>query len=265
MKNIFFIGMGNMGSAIAKALNEIKLYNLFFTRKDKAKALAFEKENNIKYIEDLEKIIDTTNVIVLAIKPQVYPQILEKIKNIVTNDHIIISLAPGITISSLKNILNTKKIVRAMPNMGAVISNSMTGISYEECDFLEDEIKLLNTIFDSFGKYLKVEEKNMEAVVCMSGSSPAYIYTFIDELSNNGLKLGLKKEEALKLVCETMIGSAKLVLKTNEHPIILRDKICSPAGTTISGLMALEENGFSKAIKKANDACYTRCIELSKI
>ena len=110
---------------------------------------------------------------------------------------------------------------------------------------------------------MKVEEKYMNAIVCMSGSSPAYMYMFIDTLANCGLALGLGKSESIKLVAQTMLGTAKTVLETGEHPEVLKDKVCSPAGTTIAGVMALEENGFRKAVQKANEACYKRCIEFS--
>lgn len=264
MYKIAFIGMGNMGSAIAKGLlKKEDVKNMAFTRKSSEKAREFENNTGIKYIEDVKELVKSSQYIMCAVKPQMYDQVLPCLKNLSIRDKIIISLAPGISISKIKEYVGEARIVRAMPNTPALVGEGMTGICYDEKDFTDEEILQIDYIFSSFGKYVKVEEKYMNAIVCMSGSSPAYMYMFIDVLANCGLALGLGKLESIKLVAQTMLGTAKTVLETGEHPEVLKDKVCSPAGTTIAGVMALEENGFRKAVQKANEACYKRCIEFS--
>ena len=112
---------------------------------------------------------------------------------------------------------------------------------------------------NSFGKVVYVDEKLMDVIVCASGSSPAYVYMFIEALADSAVKYGIKRDDAYKLVAQTVLGSAKMVLETNEHPGVLKDKVCSPGGTTIAGVAALEEHNFRNAVIKATDACYDKC------
>lgn len=264
MQKIAFIGIGNMGLAMTKALLNSKNKNdIIFTRKNEQEAINLEKELGIKYIKDLDELLKVSKYIILAIKPQVYTGIFEKIKEYIRGEHIIISLAPGISIQSISKSLNTKRVVRAMPNTPALVGEAMTGLAYEESLYTDEELKNIEDIFLSIGEFIKVEEKDMNAVVCMSGSAPAYMYEFVDSLASMGLKYGLSKATAIKLVAKTMLGSAKMILETGEHPQVLKDRVSSPAGTTIAGILALEEYAFRKAIQKASEACYNRCKELA--
>jgi pyrroline-5-carboxylate reductase len=146
-----------------------------------------------------------------------------------------------------------------MPNTPAMVGEGMTGISYDEDDFTDDEIDEMNQFFESFGKVVKVPENLMSAVVCASGSSPAYVYMFIETLADSVVKYGIPRKDAYKLVAQTVLGSAKMVLETGEHPAKLKDNVCSPGGTTIKGVSALEEYGFRNSVIKATDACYEAC------
>lgn len=125
--------------------------------------------------------------------------------------------------------------------------------------FSEEEKQTIETLFTSFGRMTIVEEKLMDAVVCASGSSPAYVYMFIEALADSAVKYGIPRADAYKLVAQTVLGSAKMVLETGEHPGLLKDKVCSPGGTTIAGVAALEEYGMRNAVIKATDACYAKC------
>ena len=151
------------------------------------------------------------------------------------------------------------KVVRAMPNTPALVGEGMTGVSYNKDEFSFEQRDVVDRFFNSFGKVVYVDEKLMDVIVCASGSSPAYVYMFIEALADSAVKYGIKRDDAYKLVAQTVLGSAKMVLETNEHPGVLKDKVCSPGGTTIAGVAALEEHNFRNAVIKATDACYDKC------
>ena len=135
----------------------------------------------------------------------------------------------------------------------------MTGVCYDKALFSDKEKQMIETLFTSFGRMTVVEEKLMDVVVCASGSSPAYVYMFIEALADSVVKYGIPRADAYKLVAQAVLGSAKMVLETGEHPGLLKDKVCSPGGTTIAGVAALEEYGMRNAVLKATDACYAKC------
>ena len=151
------------------------------------------------------------------------------------------------------------RIVRAMPNTPALVGEGMTGVCYDRELFSDKEKQTIEMLFTSFGRMTVVEENLMEVVVCASGSSPAYVYMFIEALADSAVKYGIPRADAYKLVAQAVLGSAKMVLETGEHPGLLKDKVCSPGGTTIAGVAALEEYGMRNAVFKATDACYAKC------
>ena len=138
----------------------------------------------------------------------------------------------------------------------------MTGVSYDSEELSQEEIQVIHQFFQSFGRITVVEEKLMDAVVCASGSSPAYVYMFMEALADSVVKYGIPRAAAYELVAQTVLGSAKMVLETGEHPGLLKDKVCSPGGTTIAGVAALEENGLRGAVFHATDACYEKCTKI---
>lgn len=264
MERIGFIGMGNMGYAILKGL--LKIYpkeELLFTDANRGRMEQVSKETGVEYAQSNAECANQVKYLVLAVKPQYYDAVLKEIENVVTSDHIVISIAPGITIENLKNKLGIeKRIVRAMPNTPALLGEGMTGVCYEETLFSQEEKERIKTFFQSFGKMKVVEERLMNAVVCVSGSSPAYVYLFIEALADSAVKYGLPRDAAYEMAAQTLIGSAKMVLETGEHPGLLKDRVCSPGGTTIAGVAALEEYGFRNAVIKATDACYEKCTNI---
>lgn len=265
MKKIGFIGMGNMGYAILSGvLSKYQKEDIIFSEPNADRARAIMSDRGAVYGANAE-VARQAKYICLSIKPQVYETVLKEIAPHLREESVLISIAPGITIEKIAGFLenNSIRIVRAMPNTPALIGEGMTGISYDEEVFSDEERDDIHTIFSSFGKYKKVDEKYMNAVVCMSGSSPAYAYMFIEALADAGVKLGLSKADAMELAAQTLYGSAKMVVESREHPAILRDRVCSPGGTTIEAVIKLEEEGFRNAIIKASEACYEKCIKLS--
>ena len=264
MAKIGFIGMGNMGYSMLKGvLNYLNPQDIIFTCLSSEKKEKISNETGVRYAESNAECANSAKYIILAVKPQVYNTVLKNIQNVITEESVIISLAPGITIASIKEELGADiKVVRAMPNTPALVGEGMTGICYEngELDFAEKEF--VEQFFNSFGKVVTVPEKLMSGVVCASGSSPAYVYMFIEALADSVVKYGIPRQEAYKLVAQTVLGSAKMVLETGEHPGKLKDNVCSPAGTTIQGVAALEEFGFRNAIIKATDKCFEACNKI---
>lgn len=264
MAKIGFIGMGNMGYSMLKGvLNYLNPQDIIFTCLSSEKKEKISNETGVRYAESNAECANSAKYIILAVKPQVYNTVLKNIQNVITEENVIISLAPGITIAAIKEELGADiKVVRAMPNTPALVGEGMTGICYEngELDFAEKEF--VEQFFNSFGKVVTVPEKLMSGVVCASGSSPAYVYMFIEALADSVVKYGIPRQEAYKLVAQTVLGSAKMVLETGEHPGKLKDNVCSPAGTTIQGVAALEEFGFRNAIIKATDKCFEACNKI---
>lgn len=255
-----FIGMGNMGSAMLKgALGCYDRKDFIFTEHDRDKMKAFSEGTGVECCQTNSLCAEESKYIILAVKPVIYPKVIEEIKPVLDNNKIIISIAPGILISQLEEMTDHRcRIVRAMPNTPAMVGEGMTGISYDETIFLEDEKEDINRFFSSFGKVSVVEERIMSAVVCASGSSPAYVYMFIEALADSVVKCGMPRKKAYEFVAQTLLGSAKMVLETGEHPGKLKDDVCSPGGTTIAAVEMLEEYGMRNAIMKATDACYRK-------
>lgn len=260
MAEIGFIGMGNMGYAILKgALKVFPVEAFIFTAKTEKTMQSVHVETQVSYVPTNAECANSCKYVVLAVKPQYYPTVLKQIRYAVTPEHVIISLAPGITIASLKEVLGSdRRIVRAMPNTPALIGEGMTGLSFRKEEFSEEELSVVHKLFGAVGNCADVEERLMSAVVCASGSSPAYVYQFIEALADGAVKYGMPRKEAYLFAAQAAAGAAKMVLETGEHPGALKDKVCSPGGTTIAGVAALEEHGFRNAVLKACDACYEK-------
>lgn len=256
-----FIGMGNMGYAILKGL--LRLYRpeeLYLTDVRKERREEVARETGANCTESNAVCAEAVKYVVLAVKPQYYDAVLKELASVLKKEQIVISIAPGITVADLKEKLGQdKRIVRAMPNTPALVGEGMTGICYEKDLYTEEEKREINLFFTSFGKVEVVEERLINAVVCVSGSSPAYVYLFIEALADSAVKYGLPRAAAYRMAAQAVLGSAKMVLETGKHPGELKDQVCSPGGTTIAAVAALEEYGLRNAVIKANDACYEKC------
>ncbi|WP_058485413.1 pyrroline-5-carboxylate reductase [Defluviitalea phaphyphila] len=265
MKKIGFIGAGNMGYAMMKGLiNSEKKENIIFTDilEDRIKYI---KENlGIKEINSNKELASCSKYIVLAIKPQYYSVVLEEIKDVVKKNNIIISIAPGIDIDYIKSKLKPEiRIIRAMPNTPALIGEGMSVISFSKDSYSDEEKKDILKIFSSFGEVEEIDEKFMNAIVPISGSSPAYVYMMIEAMADAGVLQGLPRKLAYKLASQTVLGSAKMVLETKKHPGDLKDAVCSPGGTTIEAVSVLEKTGFRSSIIEAMKACFEKTKKMN--
>lgn len=255
-----FIGMGNMGYAMLKgAKNSFDNNEIIFHRNSVEKMKELSQEEGIKYMDSNRDVVVNAKYIILAVKPQMFDKIISEIHDVVTDEKVIISLAPGFTIAQLKEKFKQGRIVRSMPNTPAMVGEGITGVCYNVDEFTKDEINIIEKIFASIGKMKVVDEKMINAVVCASGSSPAYVFMFIEALADSVVKCGMPRKDAYEFVAQTVLGSAKLMLDTGMHPGELKDMVCSPGGTTIAGVAELEKNGLRKAIFEATDACYNKC------
>lgn len=262
MKNIGFIGMGNMGSAILTGLlkHGFAPETLLFTDVSQEKRESVTAKTGVESVSTNAECAMAVSYLVLAVKPQYYKTVLEEIRPALIHDPVLISIAPGKSVAYLKEMLGQeRRIVRAMPNTPALLGEGMTGVCFDPEAFSEEENNLIAQFFSSFGKMEIVEESLMDAVVCASGSSPAYVYMMIEALADSVVKCGLPRKQAYEMVAQTVLGSARMVLETGMHPGELKDMVCSPGGTTIAAVEALEQWGFRNSLMKATDACFQRC------
>ncbi len=261
MKKIGFIGMGNMGYAmLGGCLNVLNKEELVFTDVSKTRCEAVSKETGVDFVEGNAACAKLVKYIVLAVKPQFYHLVLADLKDVVTKDQVIISIAPGISIDSLKESLGSDiRIVRAMPNTPALVGEGMAGVCMSDDTYTDEEKAMVEAYFTSFGKMEWIDEKLLSAVTVASGSSPAFVYMFIEALADGAVRYGIPRDKAYKFVAQAVLGSAKMVLETGEHPGKLKDNVCSPGGTTIDGVAALEDCGFRNAIIQGAKAVYDKC------
>ena len=261
MSNIGFIGAGNMGYAMLKgALSSISPEKVGVTDRSFDKAESIAQETGVRHFESNADCVKNCKYVVFSIKPQVYENVVDEIRKFVDDSKIIISLAPNVSIEMLNGMFGKNvRVVRLMPNTPALVGEGMTGYCYDDALFNEEEKTFLADLFNSFGKAVKVSEKIMSAVVCASGSSPAYVFMFIEALADSVVKYGMSRDDAYTFVAQTVLGSAKMVLESGEHPGVLKDRVCSPGGTTIRAVEKLEECGLRNALFKATEACYNKC------
>ena len=262
---IGFIGCGNMATAILKGIlksGEVAATDIIASAKSDKTREKIEKELGIKKADTNAQVVEFADVVFLAVKPQFLEGVLDEIKASVKADQIFISIAPGKTLQWFADKLGEKtKVIRTMPNTPAMVGEGMTALCVNDL-VTEEETALAVKLCNTFGKTEVIPEHLMDAVVGVSGSSPAYVYMFIEALADSAVKYGIKRDDAYKLVAQTVLGSAKMVLETGEHPGVLKDKVCSPGGTTIAGVAALEEHNFRSALIKATDACFDKCTNI---
>jgi pyrroline-5-carboxylate reductase len=259
---IGFIGMGNMGRAMAEgAIRVFGAGNCVFSVPDRKHGEETAAATGMTFAMTNVQAADA-DIVVLAVKPQVYAEVAGEIRGNLPQGALVVSPAPGITIGALSGMLGGhEKIARIMPNLAAKVGESMTGVTYGDA-LGEEDRRAVETLLKSFGGVAEVPEKLMDAVVCVSGSSPAYVYIFIEALADSAVKYGIPRKTAVKMAAQTVLGAAKMVLETGEDPAVLKNAVCSPAGTTIQGVSALEECGFRSAVIRATDACYKKCTEI---
>lgn len=203
----------------------------------------------------------TNAAILLAVKPGVVPRVLSK-PGIDWSKHLTISIAAGVTMETIGDTVGHRRIVRVMPNTPALVGQGASGYCVDD-DVTDDEAAWVGELLASVGMAVQVSESQINAVTAVSGSGPAYIYTMIEAMADGGVAAGLPRAIALQLATQTALGAASMVSESQTHPAELRDRVCSPAGTTIAAVAALEQNGFRGSVIAAVLAAHQRGEELS--
>ena len=184
-----------------------------------------------------------------------YKSVVEEIKSELTEDKLIITIAAGISIENMEEWLGDDlKIIRTMPNTPALVGQAMSAVCPNK-NVSEEELKYCINIFESFGECEVLEEKYFDGFIAVAGSSPAYVFMFIEAMADGAVKLGIPRAKAYKMAAQSVLGSAKMVLETGKHPGELKDMVCSPAGTTIDAVVELEKLGFRNSVIQAMDKC----------
>ncbi len=245
---IGFIGCGSMGSAMIYGLSKGGYADLYAYDLNEAKVDYLVEKCNINKMVHYREIADL-DILFLAVEPGVFKTLAPKIKQYIESQ-IIISIAAGISIEKLTKLFSSEqKFVRAMPNAPALIGEGITSLVY--FNLIEKEVGMIRDLFSCFGKYVELGEKYFDAFTSICGSSPAFVFMFIEALANAGVLQGIPKELAYDMVAQSVMGSAKMLLDNGEHPAKLKDAVCSPSGATIEGVVELEKYNFRYAVIQA--------------
>lgn len=250
-----FIGGGNMASAILKGIINsgfVPASDITVSDFMPEKLSAF-KEKGVIITSNNAQAVKNADAVVFAVKPDVLRKILP---DFAAFDKLFISIAAGVKVSELKNALGSdKRIIRVMPNTPAMVGEGMTVLC--ESDAGKSDMEFAVSLFNTIGETAVLNEKYIDAVTAVSGSGPAYIYMVIEAMADGGVLCGLPRDVAYTLAAQTVLGSAKMVLESGEHPGVLKDRVCSPGGTTIEAVYSLEQNdvrgAFIEAVKKCAD------------
>ncbi len=257
--NIGFIGAGNMASAMMKGIkgHPVGCFDIASAMMKKA-----EEQYNAKTFVSAEDLCAWADLVVLAVKPQVLPDAVNPLADVLAGKPVV-SIAPGFTIEKLSSLLPQSRICRVMPNTPAMVGEGMIAIA-EESTVSTNEMCIIEDIFSSVGRVVTVKEKQIDAVTAISGSGPAYVFMMIEALTDAGVREGLSYPVAKELAAQTVLGSAKMVLESEIHPADLKNRVCSPAGTTIDAVAVLEQRGFRSALMDAAHVCAEKSRSMGK-
>lgn len=257
-KKVGFIGCGNMGSAMVGGLIKSKFLeadDIIVSTKTEESAKKLKDQFGIETTLDSKLVAKESDVIILAVKPFMYKEMISKIKSELSKDKLIITIAAGISISNMEEwIGENAKIIRTMPNTSALVGQAMSAVC-PNGNISDEELNYCVKVFQSFGECVQLEEKDFHAFTALCGSSPAYVYMFIEAMADAAVKLGIPRVKAYKMAAQSVLGSSKMVLETGKHPGELKDAVCSPAGTTIEAVVELERLGFRNSVIQAIDKC----------
>jgi len=263
---IGFVGGGNMAEALIKGLlaQGHPAENILASDPSPARQALLHDSYKVKILAGNPAVAAGCRLLVLAIKPQLVPSIVPELAGTVTAEHLVVSILAGTATATLERLLGGGvRVVRAMPNTPALVGCGATALCAGRQATAAD-LESAGALFRSVGTVCTVNEEQMDAVTGLSGSGPAYVFTVIEALADGGVKEGLPREVALELATRTVLGAARLVAESGEEPALLRQKVCSPGGTTLAGLTALEDGGLSATLIEAVARATKRSRELGK-
>lgn len=261
-----FLGAGQMATALAVGWARAGLLDPARSRASDPSPAArakFETTAGVTSTDSNAEVAVGCDTLVLAVKPQVLPAVLADLRPHLAARHLVVSIAAGVTLRALGEMIGDARVVRVMPNTPCLVGESAAAFALGS-SATPNDAAVVGELFGAVGKVHHVAEHLLDAVTGLSGSGPAFVYVLIEALADGGVKAGLPREVALSLAAQTVLGSAKMVLETGTHPAALKDAVASPGGTTIAGLHALERAGFRAALMDAVEAAATRAAELGK-
>jgi pyrroline-5-carboxylate reductase len=263
-----FLGAGKMATALAKGFVRAGLVTpkqVIASDVSEAARESFAKETDAKTTSSNASVIKSAEVIILAVKPDQVVAVLGEIRDDLTEKHLLISIAAGVTLAKLEAVLgNEARVIRVMPNTPALVGSSATGFALGKSATAADA-EIAKKLFSAVGVAFQVKESLLDAVTGLSGSGPAYVYLFIESLSDGGVAAGLPRDVATKLAAQTVLGAAKMVLETDLHPGALKDMVTSPGGTTIEGLHELEKGKLRGTVMSAVRAATEKSKKLGQV
>lgn len=266
-RKIGFIGAGNMGCAMIRSIAQsdiVKSDKIYVYDVDMEKISKLKAEIGINQAKSEKDVVVNCDIIIVAVKPNIIEKVLEECKTSFDSEKILVSVAVGVPIKFYKKIIGEdKKVIRTMPNTPALVGEGMTLVS-PDSSISKDELDYVMSIFECFGKAELLDEKLMSEVTALTSSSPAYVFMFIEAMSDAAVLSGIPRNLSYKLAAQAILGSAKMVLETGKHPGELKDMVCSPAGTTIEAVSTLEKNKFRYAVIEAMDECTKKAKEIGK-
>ena len=265
---IGFIGTGHMARALARGLlktQSVTKEQIFGYDINSEAAKKFAEQTGGTTTESIKDLVTHSDVVFLSVKPQQMNEVLRALGSLraLGANPLWVTIAPGIPIRTyLKEIGNSARLVRVMPNTPCFVGEGVSGFCVSE-GVNSNDVKLATDLLSTVGIAIQVPERQLDAVAGLSGSGPAYIYMMIEAMADGGVKMGLSRELAIQLAAQTVLGAAKMVQYTGEHPGLLKDKVCSSRGTTISAVHTLEKAGFRAAVMNAVEAATLRSREMA--
>lgn len=261
-----FIGLGNMASAMIGGMLQkgiAKPGEIIGSARTQKTIERAQKEYDIRVTLDNKEVAKQAEILFLAVKPLFFGEVIPQIKDAVKPGTIVVSIAAGKTLGALKEAFGREdiKLIRCMPNTPALVLEGCTGVCAGEEVPKEDMDRVLS-LLRSFGKASVVPERLMDVVVGVSGSSPAYVFMFIEAMADEAVAAGMPRAQAYEFAAQSVLGSAKMVLETGKHPGELKDMVCSPGGTTIQAVKKLEETGFRASVMDAMEACIVKSASM---
>ncbi|MBQ8879825.1 MAG: pyrroline-5-carboxylate reductase [Clostridia bacterium] len=258
-----FIGCGNMGGAIARALSRTGLCEIYLSdySTEKARLLAEEIGASVSSNRDITR---ECKFVFLGVKPNTVREVLSDISDdLKKNDAVVVTMAAGVAIDSVKAVIgNDRKVIRIMPNTPVSVGYGM--ITWCESGCSESELNCFVSLMDKAGSLDKITEELIDAASALSGCGPAFVYMFAEALADGGVSCGLPRDKAMRYAAETIKGAALMMLRTGKHPGQLKDEVCSPGGSTIEGVRALEDGALRSTVQGAVIAAYEKTKKLGK-
>jgi pyrroline-5-carboxylate reductase len=264
---IGFIGCGNMATAMIAGImdsGKVDRENVMVSNPSEENLLAVQKAHGIQITQDNREVAAFAEILVLAVKPYLYEVVAKEIQKVLPAATVVVTIAAGISIEKMQVQLGRPQpVIRTMPNTPALVKAGVTAVCRSQ-EVSDESYQGTIQLLGSFGKVFELPESKMDVVPAISGSAPAYIFMLIEAMADAGVLDGLPRQIAKEMAAQTVLGAAKMVLDTGIHPEELKDRVCTPGGTTIEAVLTLEKNQFRSSVQEAMKACTKKTKEMTQ-